>query len=102
MENNIQNTLTELHGDEELLFADGYDEAIIGVSIGISCGKVVYDQAKVIEICMRDSEMTYEEAVEWLDFNTFGAYVGEGTPVFVDMSLSMEDCCARLPDSYQE
>jgi hypothetical protein len=28
--------------------------------------------------------MSYEEAIEWYDFNIIGAYVGEKTPVFME------------------
>jgi hypothetical protein len=28
--------------------------------------------------------MAFDEALEFLEFNTFSAYVGEGTPIFVD------------------
>ena len=27
--------------------------------------------------------MTYEEAIEYFDFNVTGAYVGKNTPIFV-------------------
>jgi len=31
----------------------------------------------------RDSEMTHEEATEYFEFNTLGAWVGENTPLFL-------------------
>ena len=31
-----------------------------------------------------DDGCTYEEAWEYLEFNTFGAYVGEGTPIYMN------------------
>ena len=51
-----RNELAEHFGDD-LLFADNFDNAIIGVSMGISCGtKVVYDaeeMAKTLDGNMR-------------------------------------------------
>jgi hypothetical protein len=44
---------------------------------------VAYDYRKVIEIFAEDME--YEEAVEYFDFNVIGAWVGEGTPIFIEM-----------------
>ena len=41
----------------------------------------VYDREKCIEILARD--MTYEEAVEYFEFNVIGAWVGEQTPMFL-------------------
>ena len=67
---------------EGLLFADGFDDAIIGVAERIGMEPVVaYDTNKIIEILSRD--MTEDEAVEYFEFNVLGAYVGERTPVFI-------------------
>ena len=71
--------------DDTALLADGLDDAIIGVSFA-QWGRgtvIVYDEAKCIEVLMRDGPMTYEDASEWFEFNTRGAYVGENTPLFV-------------------
>ena len=65
----------------ELLKADGFDEAIIGVVERIGVQAICYDQDKVIEILMRD--MSEEEAIEYFEFNIAGAWVGESTPFFL-------------------
>ena len=67
---------------EGLLFADGFDDAILGVAERIGMEPVVaYDVNKIIEILARD--MTEDEAVEFFEFNILGAYMGERTPVFI-------------------
>jgi hypothetical protein len=67
---------------EGLLFADGFDEAIIGVAERIGMEPVVaYDTNKIIEILAR--EMTEDEAVEFFEFNILGAYMGKRTPIFI-------------------
>tara|TARA_R110002020_G_scaffold6467_1_gene27562 strand:- start:161 stop:448 length:288 start_codon:yes stop_codon:yes gene_type:complete len=68
----------------DLLFADGYDDAIIGVAIGFDSERVIYDVEKMIDICSRDAVITPKEAQEWLECNTFGAYVGKSTPVYME------------------
>lgn len=70
--------------NEEALFADGLSDAVIGYTRTLSTGKdvVVYSAEKVIEVLMRDG-MSYEEAVEYADFNIFCAYMGENTPLFM-------------------
>jgi hypothetical protein len=37
----------------------------------------------MIEITVRDGNMTEVDATEWLEYNTFNAYVGEMTPIWV-------------------
>ena len=70
--------------NDEALTADGFDEAIIGVAERCSQPTlVVYDAEKCVEILQRDSEMTEEEAHEFFQFNTLGAWVGENTPLFL-------------------
>jgi hypothetical protein len=60
--------------------SDGYDEAVMGISTD---GKLVYSVEKMIEILIRDSDMNKVDAIEWLEYNTFNAYVGEMTPIWV-------------------
>ena len=69
--------------DDDLLFADGFDSAIIGVASGFDSGRVVYCYASMVEACMKEAGMTYEDAVEYLEYNTIGAYVGKQTPIYV-------------------
>jgi hypothetical protein len=66
------------------LLANGYDSAIIGVASGCDTGRIVYSIQKMIEICMEALSTDYEEALEWLEYNTFNAYVGEYTPIYLD------------------
>ena len=67
----------------DLLKADGFDDAIIGVVERIGVQAICYDQEKVIDILIERDGMTYEEAVEYFDFNIAGAWVGESTPFFL-------------------
>ena len=64
------------------LFADGFDKSIIGVDS--KSGRVIYDVKKMIKILMKNDGMEYQDAREYLDFNTIGAYVGEMTPIYME------------------
>jgi hypothetical protein len=78
---NIREVLAEI--DEEILMADGFDDAVIGYAQ--RCGQpalVVYDRDKCIEVLMKDG-MTHEEAEEYFEFNVVGSWVGERTPLFL-------------------
>lgn len=68
----------------DALFADGLEEAILGIAE--RCSKaplVVYDADKCIEILATRDGMSREEAEEFFHFNILGAWVGEGTPLFL-------------------
>lgn len=67
----------------EALFADGFDDAIIGTARQMNSPTlVVYSVKRCIEILSK--QMDYESAVEYFDFNVRGAYYGEHTPIFLD------------------
>ena len=78
----LRESLCEQFGDD-LLFADGYDGAIIGVASGFDSGRVVYSVKKMIEIAAKELSIDHDEASEWLEYNTFQAYVGEYTPIYL-------------------
>jgi hypothetical protein len=81
--------LMELLEEAEALLLEPratYDRALIGISEGChSAGVAVYDSAKCIAALVEDNEWDHDEAVEWFEFNTSGAYVGEKTPLFVNL-----------------
>ena len=74
----MKNKLVAL--DPELLFADGYDDCIIGMTFRADVPVVIYSADKMIEKLSND--MTPEEAQEFFDFNIEGAYMGDRTPVY--------------------
>jgi hypothetical protein len=74
-------SISEEHPD--LLTLDGFDEAVIGVVERAGLLAVCYDRNKIIKILMRD--MNAEEAWEYYEYNILGAYMGESTPVYLDV-----------------
>jgi hypothetical protein len=75
----------------EALVADGFDDAIIGMARQFNQVLVVYDEDKCLSILMKRDGMTEEEAIDFFEFNVVGAYVGEGTPVYVRVGSKPED-----------
>jgi hypothetical protein len=76
-------------GEGEFLFLSEpeFDEAILGVAKRIGQADVIaYDSNTVYEILakMLDTE-DWTVVFEYFEFNILGAYVGERTPVFVDV-----------------
>jgi len=76
--------LAENYPDLLVMDPEYLDEAIIGVATRIGLEAVCYDTEKVIELLMQHDGMGYEEAIEYMDFNMKGAWVGETTPVFLE------------------
>ena len=73
--------LVEEHGMDLLFLSeDFFDDAIVGVSYN---SQVVYDMDLMVDLFATNNDCTEEDALEYLEFNTWCAYVGELTPVFV-------------------
>ena len=75
--------ILEWFSDEEILKADGFDEAIIGIDV--NSNRLIYSVSKCIEILSKS--MTEEEAVEYFDYNIHGAYMGDKTPIWCTDNL---------------
>ena len=72
--------------DEEILTADGFDYALIGVCERAGQPTIaMYDKDKCINLLIERDGMTEEEAEEYFYFNVVGAWVGEYTPCFVTL-----------------
>ena len=70
--------------DERIVKANGLEDAIIGVGSRMNMPDVlIYSYNKCVKIFMEKEGWTHEEAIEWMDFNVVGAWVGETTPIFV-------------------
>ena len=73
-----------LHAENpEALLADNFEEAFIGY--GGQYAKhplAIYDITKCIEVLVKGG-MSEDAAEEFLSFNVLGAWMGEGTPIFM-------------------
>lgn len=83
MHRNIRMRCVEIAGDDPLLFADGYDAAIIGVCWRETRPLIVYDLDRIVAILVKRDGMSQEDALEFCEFNIADAWLGEGTPLFV-------------------
>lgn len=72
--------LTEKYSDHELLKAEGFDDAIIGIDEDSM--RLIYSVKKCIEILCAD--MDESDAEEHFDYNVRGSYVGEKTPIWCE------------------
>ena len=82
-EGSLRDNLVDSFHEEGLMFADGFDDAILGVCS--SSYRVIYSVEKMIKILI-DEGMEYIDAIEHLSFNVVNAYVGEKTPIYSTIS----------------
>jgi hypothetical protein len=77
---------------DEVMLAAGLDRAFLGLTREWSGHtRAVYDYDRCVKVFMRRDKMTEEDAIEFMDFNVVGAYVGEATPLFVKrMKITMD------------
>ena len=71
--------IIENYQDEEILKADGFDDAVIGIDTNSM--RLIYSVQKCIEVLKEDG-MDEIDAVEYFEYNVLGAYVGEKTPIW--------------------
>lgn len=71
--------IVEYYYDEEILKADGFDEAVIGIDEHSM--RLVYSVKLCIEKLITEG-MSLEDAIDHFNFNVSGAYVGEKTPIW--------------------
>ena len=71
-------------GVESALTMDGYDDCAIGILERYGMESIViYDKEKIIEKLMNEGIPTYEEALEFYEYNQLGAWLGDMTPGFL-------------------
>ena len=63
---------------------DRLNDAIIGTGGRWGMEEVfVYSYDKILDILMTEDEMTEREAIDYIEYNIAGSYVGELTPILV-------------------
>lgn len=77
-QNDMLDKILEWFPEEEILVADGFNDAIIGIDEQTM--RLIYSVSKCIDILKKD--MDEEEAVEYFNYNVKNAYFGEKTPIW--------------------
>lgn len=80
--NKIEEYLEE--SGQSTILMDGFDEAFIGFSQRFNEPILaVYSWELMIDVLTNRDKMDFEEACEYIEFNIFGAWLGEQTPIIV-------------------
>lgn len=76
--------LVEIGLEDSIVFENpDYDSAIVGYDENSQ--RIIYDYEKMVEHLMDKDGMTYEDAVEFIDYNTVPAcpYMGSNSPIIL-------------------
>lgn len=73
---------SELDEDAIVFDSPSFDNSIIGVTTD---GKVVYDYEKMVVELMKDDDISEQEAIDWIEYNTIRSipYAGEMAPIIM-------------------
>ena len=72
----------ELCEDAIVFVSPSFDNAIIGATTD---GRAVYDYDKMVVELMNDDDISEQEAIDWIEYNTIRAlpYAGEMAPIIM-------------------
>lgn len=68
----------------KLLLAVGFEKAFVGIAQ--RCGQpdlAVYDYDAALAMLVRDGGMPINDAVDYIEHNAVGAWMGEGSPLWL-------------------
>lgn len=77
----IENYLDEMGDDETSIIVfenPAYNEAFLGISTD---NRAIYKYSYMVESLMKEYNISYDEAVEFIDYNTLGAYLSDKQPI---------------------
>ena len=75
--------------DDIVLFSNfDYEDAFIGIS---NDDRAIYDWEKMVQYLIEKQDMTEEEAIEWIDYNTIRALAYYEKAPIIMYPYSLED-----------
>lgn len=74
-------SILDMFSEEDFIKADGFDDCIVGVESDHPL-RLVYSTQLILEKLVKENEMTWEEAIEYFDYNIQGSK-GEGYPIYI-------------------
>lgn len=72
----------ELDDDAIVFDNPSFDNSIIGITTD---GKAVYDYVKMVDELMEDDNISEQDAIDWIEYNTIRTipYAGEMAPIIM-------------------
>lgn len=73
----VAERIEEMGCEDVVIFEHpSYESAFIGISHD---NRAVYDFYKMVDYLVEKDNMTYDDAVEFIEYNTIGSIMGNGT-----------------------
>jgi hypothetical protein len=88
--------------DDGALFVPGFDAALIGVGVQFSREIAIYDYDKCLDVLIDRDGMDVEDAIDYMEYNVLGAYVGKSTPIFLIRKEPYQDNTETKQDSTEK
>ena len=74
------------HANPDALLLDGFEDALVGVGYQpCSSAIALYSYSKCVDVLVTRDGMDKEDAIEYIEFNVRGAYVGENGPILIEI-----------------
>ena len=64
---------------------DEYDDCVIGIGYRVSAGPLAVYSIPLVLKAMQELSVDDLEAQEFFEYNTIGAWMGDGTPIFIHL-----------------
>ncbi len=72
----------------DALLANGFEEALVGIGRRFNSPYVaVYDYNKCLHVLMERDSMSLTYAIDFMEYNVVGAWMGESTPIFIESRM---------------
>jgi len=68
--------------EDDITVFPQFERALVGYGQHHATPVAIYSYPKCVTILVADG-MDRDEAIEWMEFNVVGSWVGPGTPVFL-------------------
>lgn len=76
------------YGYEDIIYFTDYDyaSALIGVTYDNGVYRAIYDYDKMLDYLIATGDFDYEQASDWVSYNTMRAlpYMGNGAPIIMN------------------
>jgi hypothetical protein len=63
--------------------SDGKTHIAVGIESNRDVSRIVYDIDLMVGILCEREGLNEDEAIEYISFNVIGAYIGEGSPIYI-------------------